>query len=144
MLSLHTAIATANANPNILTRAAAIAQAFAVGTAAVAAVKSVQLAGARARGGPVEEGRSYMVGERGPEVVTFGSSGMVTPNDKLAPKINVNIIEDSSRAGQVNQSGNNIDVFVAAAMSRIAGDISRGRGMATVFESQYGLRRRGS
>jgi hypothetical protein len=39
--------------------------------------------GARAAGGPVSAGSSYLVGERGPEVVTFGSSGYVTPNNKL-------------------------------------------------------------
>lgn len=39
--------------------------------------------GARAGGGPVEAGKSYLVGERGPEVVRFGSSGHVTPNHQL-------------------------------------------------------------
>lgn len=35
----------------------------------------------RANGGPVQPGQSYLVGERGPEVLTMGSSsGMVTPN----------------------------------------------------------------
>lgn len=35
------------------------------------------LAGERASGGPVAAGRTYLVGERGPELVTFGASGMV-------------------------------------------------------------------
>lgn len=34
----------------------------------------------RAAGGPVVPGRTYMVGERGPEYVRFGSRGYVTPN----------------------------------------------------------------
>jgi hypothetical protein len=37
----------------------------------------------RASGGPVRAGSSYLVGERGPEVVTFGSNGTVTPNREL-------------------------------------------------------------
>lgn len=37
----------------------------------------------RAMGGPVVAGQSYLVGENGPEVVTFGSSGYVTPNHRL-------------------------------------------------------------
>lgn len=39
--------------------------------------------GRRAIGGPVQAGRSYLVGERGPEVVTFGRNGHVTPNHQL-------------------------------------------------------------
>ena len=34
----------------------------------------------RAGGGPVSSGKSYVVGERGPELFTPGSSGFVTPN----------------------------------------------------------------
>lgn len=37
----------------------------------------------RASGGPVQAGRTYRVGENGPEVVTFGASGFVTPNREL-------------------------------------------------------------
>lgn len=39
--------------------------------------------GKRASGGPVSAGRSYLVGERGPEVVTMGGNGRVTPNREL-------------------------------------------------------------
>lgn len=38
------------------------------------------LAGARADGGPVNSGLSYLVGERGPEIFTPSSSGSITPN----------------------------------------------------------------
>lgn len=34
----------------------------------------------RAAGGPVTAGRTYLVGEKGPEVLTMGSNGHVTPN----------------------------------------------------------------
>lgn len=37
----------------------------------------------RATGGPVSGGRTYLVGERGPEIVTMGASGFVTPNNRL-------------------------------------------------------------
>jgi DNA-binding transcriptional MerR regulator len=40
-------------------------------------VDAPALAGARAAGGPVRAGGSYLVGEEGPEIVTFGRSGMV-------------------------------------------------------------------
>lgn len=41
------------------------------------------VSGKRASGGPVSAGRSYLVGERGPEVVTMGGNGHVTPNRDL-------------------------------------------------------------
>ena len=37
----------------------------------------------RALGGQVRAGESYVVGERGPEVLTMGSSGRITPNEKI-------------------------------------------------------------
>ncbi len=52
--------------------------------------------GGRASGGPVDMGRSYLVGERGPELFTPGRSGFITPNAgksvviHSAPVINVN------------------------------------------------------
>lgn len=39
--------------------------------------------GARASGGPVTGGASYLVGERGPELFTPGASGFITPNNRL-------------------------------------------------------------
>ena len=35
-------------------------------------------------GGPVRAGLPYLVGERGPELVTFGGNGYVTPNHAMA------------------------------------------------------------
>jgi len=40
--------------------------------------------GARARGGSVRMGRTYLVGEKGPEPVTFGRSGRVGTNRQLS------------------------------------------------------------
>jgi hypothetical protein len=41
------------------------------------------IAGVRAEGGPVNSGRSYLVGERGPELFVPGSSGSIVPNDAM-------------------------------------------------------------
>jgi hypothetical protein len=43
----------------------------------------VSLFGGKAIGGPVSPGRSYLVGERGPEVFTPGTPGAVTSNDEM-------------------------------------------------------------
>jgi hypothetical protein len=39
--------------------------------------------GARANGGPVMAGTSYLVGEKGPELFTANSTGYITPNDQI-------------------------------------------------------------
>lgn len=40
----------------------------------------VEIDGARANGGPILKGKTYLVGERGPELITPNQNGMVTPN----------------------------------------------------------------
>ena len=62
----------------------------------------------RAEGGPVKGGKSYIVGERGPEMFTPGVSGAITPNHQLGGSTNVIV--------NVDASGSNIE-----------GDEDRGR-----------------
>jgi len=56
----------------------------------------------RAEGGPVSRGRSYIVGERGPEMFTPGSSGHITPNHELGGG-STNIVVN------VDASGSNVE-----------------------------------
>ena len=50
------------------------------------------ISGARASGGPVMGGGSYLVGERGPELFTPSSSGNITPNNAMGgANITVNV-----------------------------------------------------
>ncbi|MET0363422.1 MAG: tape measure protein [Sphingobium sp.] len=42
------------------------------------------ISGARAAGGPVQGGKTYLVGEKGPELFRAGASGTIIPNDQLA------------------------------------------------------------
>ncbi len=44
---------------------------------------SALFGGGRAGGGPVSAGKTYLVGERGPEMVRFGRAGTVIPNTRL-------------------------------------------------------------
>ena len=50
----------------------------------------------RAEGGPVKGGKSYIVGERGPEMFTPGASGHITPNHQLGGSTNVVVNVDAS------------------------------------------------
>jgi len=67
-----------------------------------------QFAGFAANGGQIQGGKSYIVGERGPELFTPGASGFVTPNHALgmggAGNIVVNVdASGSSAEGDSNQ-----------------------------------------
>ncbi len=81
--------------------------------------------GARADGGDVAAGRSYLVGERGMEVFTPKVSGYITPNDELGGGGGVTIV-------QHNQFGNNtsmaeIAAFVAQNNSQLEQRILRSK-----------------
>jgi hypothetical protein len=48
----------------------------------------------RASGGPVRSGETYLVGEKGPELLHMGSSGHVTPNDKIGGTQVIQLVVD--------------------------------------------------
>ena len=50
----------------------------------------------KAKGGPVKRGGSYLVGERGPELFSPSSSGMITPNHALSGSTNIVVNVDAS------------------------------------------------
>jgi len=79
--------------------------------------------GARANGGPVSAGGSYMVGERGPELFTPRSSGTITANEKLGGStvnnmITVNVDASGSTVegneGQANSFGQALGAAIQA------------------------------
>ena len=70
--------------------------------------KAGKVDGTKAAGGPVRGGSTYLVGERGPELFTPGTSGMITPNHALG-------------------GGTNVVVNVDASGSSVEGDEDRGR-----------------
>jgi len=67
-----------------------VAGAVAAGMAQVAAIQSQQYSG-KAIGGSVMGNTPYIVGEKGPELFTPASSGMITPNDKMGGGQTANI-----------------------------------------------------
>lgn len=122
--------------PAAMTAALTVAQPMAMTIAGL----SASAAAARATGGPVSDGKPYLVGERGAEVFVPNTSGAIVPNHKLGGgSVTVNLIEDKSRAGQTQERSNNgaqeLDVFVADIM----GDGARSKALQRAF----GLRRRG-
>lgn len=69
--------------PALAPAAAASAVAITQPMAAAAAGLAASGAAARALGGQVRGGESYIVGERGPEVLTMGGIGHIIPNEKM-------------------------------------------------------------
>ena len=73
----------------------------------------------RAEGGPVSRGRSYIVGERGPELFTPGSSGMITPNHQLgggSTSVVVNVDASGSNVEGDEEEGRALGLALSAAI----------------------------
>lgn len=110
------------------------------------------ISGARAEGGPVGAGKTYLVGERGPELVRFGQSGMVIPNKAIASSgggrsaINVRVFNSAPVQPKVQQnSDGGIDVFIPPLEDAFAGRAARGQGalVKTLSARQSGRQLRG-
>ena len=75
-----------------------------------------------ANGGRASAGRSYLVGERGPEIFTPKSSGTVIPNNKIGGSggivnnINVNVSAESMQADANEDRGKELGVALASAI----------------------------
>lgn len=91
-----------------------VAGAIAAGLAQVAAIRSQEYSG-RALGGPIMGNKSYIVGERGPELFTPNTAGQITRNDQLGgstTNVNFTIVANdttgfdtllNSRKGMIKQ-----------------------------------------
>lgn len=76
----------------------------------ISSAQGASFGGTRADGGPVSEGRSYLVGERGPEMFTPSEGGRIVPNDALGgqqQQSNIRIVNayDTSHVGDYMGSG---------------------------------------
>lgn len=133
---INTAMAISNAHaaapPPI--NYALMAAAGAMGAIQVGAIQSQQYSGAREFGGPVTAGKSYLVGERGPEMFTPGSSGGITSNKDMAGGGQMNVIINNNAPG-VDVSANQVDqrtveISVRKSMQEFANQASTGQGVA--------------
>jgi Prophage tail length tape measure protein len=53
--------------------------------------------------------------------------------------VTVNLIENSSRAGEVSQNDNSIDIYVERIRGAMIDDVNRGRGLGDAIKSKYNL-----
>lgn len=90
-LAILNALAAPTGNP-ILNGAMAVSIGVLAGVQ-IAQIEQQTYSGARAMGGSVAGGNSYLVGEMGPEIITMGAQGgFVTPNHKLGGGESVTIV----------------------------------------------------
>jgi lambda family phage tail tape measure protein len=107
------------------------------------------LAGARASGGPVAGGSTYLVGEKGPELFTPGSSGSIVPNHALGGGgggVSVQIVNNGNsqvQQPQVSQDSSGqkfIRLIIDQAKNEMAGEVAGGQGVVSkALTQRYGL-----
>ena len=99
-----------------------------------------------ATGGPVMRGKTYLVGEKGPELFTASNTGNIVPNNALGSSTQVNIYTQPGETAETRtrqgENGDIIEVFMKQVDSRMNEQISRGQGLARTLEGRYALSRK--
>lgn len=117
------------------------------GTEAVGSLFGAQVSGARALGGPVLAGKTYIVGEKGPERFTASSSGTITPNDQLGgtpPNVTVNVNNNMPDQAAVSAKPkmNNGQLEIEVMIQKIvASDLNRNGPITQGLSNTFGLGR---
>lgn len=123
-------------------------------TAAAGIITTIQstvltIQGTRALGGAVGSGRTFLVGEKGPELFIPSSSGTIVPNDHLGggggkTSVVINNYTDARPEVNEKQEGENriIEVVIRRAKNEIASEVRDGRGEVNrALSDSFGLRR---
>ncbi|MEN6629056.1 MAG: phage tail tape measure C-terminal domain-containing protein [Sulfuricella sp.] len=115
------------------------------------AAQDAGFGGMRANGGDVSPFKTYLVGERGPELLRMGAGGgSVVPNEAIGgggTSVEINIINKTDAQTRTERrsdgKGNQfLEVIIEQVNGRIAGDIGRGSGpVPAAMQSVYGLQR---
>lgn len=103
--------------PALAPAAAAGAIAATAPFVAATAALSTAATGARALGGQVRGGQSYLVGERGPELLTMGTSGRIATNENLKNAMGgggVTVVNNVNASG----SGPDVELKIRIAMEQ--------------------------
>lgn len=98
---------------------AGMVKAMGYASVAIIAAQTIgTIAGGRALGGQVRGGESYLVGERGPELLTMGTSGRIATNENLKNAVGggggVTVINNIDATG----SGPDVEAKIRAAMDQ--------------------------
>lgn len=128
----------------------AIASVVAATASVVSSIQAVQLefGGAREGGGPVFAGKSFLVGEKGPELFVPSNGGSIIPNNRLngggGVRVVINNFTDAKPEVTTRQEGDEqvIELIIRRAKDEVAGDIRDGKGsVPRALETTYRMRR---
>jgi len=127
----------------------AIATVVAEAATIVSTIQATRLelsGGEKAMGGPVYTGKTYLVGEKGPEVFSPASNGTIVPNDKLggSTRVVINNYTDVRPEVRERTEGNErvVEVILRRVKGELSSEIRDGRGdLSRSMESSYGLKR---
>jgi len=92
---------------------------------AVGSALAGSFGGARAKGGPVDAGRAYLVGEEGPEIMVPGRSGSVAPNHAIGGRQTINIDARGADVAAVQRLERVVAHMNATFDSRAQGAVAR-------------------
>ncbi len=102
--------------------------------------------GKREAGGPVSSGKTYLVGERGPELFTPSGSGSITPNSKIGGNVNVSVSVINNSKSNVSvseQSTSDGGKSIMIAINEMVQEAIRKGSFDRTMQNTYGLSRRG-
>lgn len=128
----------------------AMASVVAATASIVSTIQSAKLefGGGKAAGGPVSPGRTFLVGEQGPELFSPSQRGNIIPNDQLGGGSNVKVIVNNftdagAQVTERNEGGERvIEVMIKRVKNEIGSEIRDGRGDVTkAMETTFNLRR---
>jgi len=128
---------------------AAMASVLSATASIISTIQSVYLefGGGRAKGGPVEPGKVYLVGEKGPEFFTPETRGSIIPSDRVAGSpVKVVVNNYSGATTEVFERQEGVERIVEIVVGRVKADLSSeirdGRGIFTrSLEASYRLKR---
>jgi len=83
------------------------------------------IAGARANGGPVKSGLTYLVGEEGPELFTPGRPGGITPNHVLGRAPSYGGIAVNMTLNVNGSSASDLEALARQAAEKVVGAVTR-------------------
>lgn len=99
-----------------------------IGFASAAFVGAQAVAGAREHGGPVSAGKSFLVGERGPEIFTPGAGGNVTSNKESFGGTTLNVLVENNTPSQVSTQMSDDGKQLKIVINEIASQIRTNQG----------------
>lgn len=126
-LNLSTAISQASTLPwpaNI----PAMASAFAAGTQLVSAINGANYSGARQYGGPVSNGKAYLVGERGPEMFVPNGNGQIVSNGDMGGSGEITVIVNNNAPAKAYATVDEVNRIVKVEISDLSNQVQNNTG----------------